>query len=75
MYYLQAEYNAKTDRVLALRIREHKESGNSTCFQHTPDTGHMMDYKKLQVIATAFTELKQSLTKKRILRYLYQYNY
>ena len=50
-----AEYIGKTDRILSIRISEHKKVENSACFQHSQTTGYVMDYEKVQVIDATST--------------------
>ena len=53
-----AEYIGKTDRILSIRISEHKKDENSACLHHSQPTGHVMDYENVQFIYASSTDTK-----------------
>ena len=53
-----AEYIGKTERILCHRIKEHKKSKNSSCFQHEENEGHSIDYENLEVIGRVESDFK-----------------
>jgi hypothetical protein len=54
-----AEYIGKTERILSIRIAEHKTKKESVCNQHeTNNPGHKIEYDNVEVIDSADNDMK-----------------
>lgn len=48
------EYIGKTERILRIRLQEHRKQQESSCFQHVASNpGHRIDYDNVKVLASA----------------------
>ena len=55
----EASYIGKTKRILGHRIKEHKTSNSSACFQHMKNNvGHKIDYDGIEIIDRADNKMK-----------------
>ena len=55
----EASYIGKTERILGHRIKEHKTSNSSYCFQHMKNNvGHKIDYDGIEIIDRAVNNMK-----------------
>ena len=55
----QAEYIGKTQRILAIRMKEHSKDTKSACHQHIVEhPSHRMDYSGIEVIDRASSDFK-----------------
>jgi hypothetical protein len=54
-----AEYIGKTERILCHRVKEHRTSNTSACYQHTKSNpGHKMNYDGIEIIDRADNNMK-----------------
>ena len=54
----EANYIGKCKRILSYRIYEHKKNKESSCHQHSCNTGHEIDYDNIEIIDKADTDMK-----------------
>ena len=54
----EANYIGKCKRILSYRIYEHKKNKESSCNQHSCNTGHEIDYDNIEIIDKADTDMK-----------------
>ena len=54
-----ASYIGKTERILSLRVDEHRKSADSACNQHEANNeGHFIDYEGIEIVDRATTDFK-----------------
>src|SRR4051812_22038618 len=61
MHNCDADYIGKTERILSLRMKEHRskaKTNNNATHRHCQDTGHTIDYDNVKILDRANTYYK-----------------